>query len=405
MSTLRRRLIVALAALSLVGVGAAIGASQDTNAELYDLLETSSIHTRYVKQNPGEAAKIETYWRSGGAKPTVATAYGKFLVEVNEDRAPTPPPPPAAACGDGLDNDGDGKVDFNDPGCESATDTDETDPTPPPPAGTIQPGQSWQAAYDAAPSSSTLTVAAGNHGSPSLTGTKAVTFLGLNGAVVSKMPGNASNVTFDNIDINTGSTHGQYNASEPRGTNITWRRVDVTGNWASVHTWDSATGFRWIGGSLLAPGQRNCSSADGQPLWLGADNATIDGVTFGVFDSGDCGSSGAFHMEAIRVQGASDIRVLNVTFSAGSDTGSGHIFVTTTSPSARQPRRLTVINTIFPPVIGSYAIQVHGNVNPIDGWVIRTSRFDQGVLNQAPFTNLTACGNTGSVPTSWKAPC
>jgi hypothetical protein len=44
----------------------------------------------------------------------------------------TPPPQPPA-CSDGLDNDGDSKVDFpNDPGCASATDTDETDLPPPP---------------------------------------------------------------------------------------------------------------------------------------------------------------------------------------------------------------------------------------------------------------------------------
>ncbi|HLE97654.1 MAG TPA: S8 family serine peptidase [Candidatus Thermoplasmatota archaeon] len=42
-------------------------------------------------------------------------------------------PPPPAACADGADNDGDGLVDYPaDPGCSSATDTDETD-TPPPP--------------------------------------------------------------------------------------------------------------------------------------------------------------------------------------------------------------------------------------------------------------------------------
>jgi hypothetical protein len=311
-----------------------------------------------------------------------------------------------AACNDKVDNDGDGKIDFPaDPGCVRKNDTSEIDAVTPPPGGSISPGQSWQTAYDSASADSTISVLAGNHGSPSLTGTKPVTFLGVDGAVVAKLPGNASNVTFENIDINTGSTHGQYNASEPRGANITWRRVDVSGNWASIHTWDSATNFRWLGGSLNAPGQRNCSEADGQPLWLGADNATIDGVSFGVFDSGNCGSQGAFHMEAIRVQGASDIRVRNTTFSLNSDTGSGHIFVTTTSPTARQPRRLTVENTIFPRLVGSYAIQVHGNVNPIDGWVLRNNRFDQGVLNQAPFTNLTACGNSGAVPPSWEAPC
>jgi hypothetical protein len=42
------------------------------------------------------------------------------------------PPPPKPACSDGIDNDGDGKVDYPaDPGCGSASDTDEADPVAP----------------------------------------------------------------------------------------------------------------------------------------------------------------------------------------------------------------------------------------------------------------------------------
>jgi hypothetical protein len=55
---------------------------------------------------------------------------------------PPPPPPPSppppsrqfAQCEDGLDNDGDSKIDYPaDPGCGIDTDLDETDPPPPPP--------------------------------------------------------------------------------------------------------------------------------------------------------------------------------------------------------------------------------------------------------------------------------
>lgn len=46
-----------------------------------------------------------------------------------------PPPPPRPACDDGIDNDGDGRIDLQDPGCSSATDDDETDPVKPPPPG------------------------------------------------------------------------------------------------------------------------------------------------------------------------------------------------------------------------------------------------------------------------------
>lgn len=41
------------------------------------------------------------------------------------------PPPPPPVCSDGLDNDGDGLIDFpSDKGCSSADDGDETDPAP-----------------------------------------------------------------------------------------------------------------------------------------------------------------------------------------------------------------------------------------------------------------------------------
>ena len=45
-----------------------------------------------------------------------------------------PPPPPPPACSDGIDNDGDNRVDSADPGCSGANDTDEADTPSPPPA-------------------------------------------------------------------------------------------------------------------------------------------------------------------------------------------------------------------------------------------------------------------------------
>ena len=51
--------------------------------------------------------------------------------------------PPAPQCSDGIDNDGDDKIDFHnenpDPGCDSAEDNDETD-TPPPTGGVCEDG-------------------------------------------------------------------------------------------------------------------------------------------------------------------------------------------------------------------------------------------------------------------------
>jgi hypothetical protein len=53
---------------------------------------------------------------------------------VKDNDESDPPPPPAAQCADGTDNDGDGKIDLADPGCVNASDNDETDPPPPPAA-------------------------------------------------------------------------------------------------------------------------------------------------------------------------------------------------------------------------------------------------------------------------------
>jgi hypothetical protein len=71
-----------------------------------------------------------------GLRSRESTSDPQLVVTTTADDPPPPPPPPSAAnCADGLDNDGDGKVDFPvDPGCADASDDDETDaPAPPPP--------------------------------------------------------------------------------------------------------------------------------------------------------------------------------------------------------------------------------------------------------------------------------
>jgi len=56
----------------------------DMNVQ-YDRLESSSVHKRYVRDSAIEASKVETYWRSGGTKPVIASIYGKFLVDTAEE--------------------------------------------------------------------------------------------------------------------------------------------------------------------------------------------------------------------------------------------------------------------------------------------------------------------------------
>ena len=61
-------------------------------------------------------------------------SYDAPPVDIPYTHDPPPPPPPVAQCADGLDNDGDGLIDFPaDPGCVDAADNDEFNAPPPPP--------------------------------------------------------------------------------------------------------------------------------------------------------------------------------------------------------------------------------------------------------------------------------
>lgn len=276
--------------------------------------------------------------------------------------------------------------------------TGTTTTTPPPATGTIAPGQSWQAAYDAAAPDATLRVLAGNHGSPTVTGTKHVTFLGDEGAIVSKMPGDCP-CTFDNIDVDTGSTHGQFNGAEPRVPGITFRNVNITGDTPAIHVW--ATDFTWDGGGIHDRAMRRCALNDtGVPIWLNADRATIRNLDIGaeLIDDTVC-----IHGENIRVENDDDVTITGNYFHGGGDEGSGHVFITC-SPSC-VASRISVEGNVFEPVNGTYAIQIHQNVSQYDSWTIRNNRFDQPVLDYPRYTNLVACGNTGQVDASWQTPC
>ena len=70
---------------------------------------------------------------ASGTTETVRWSLYATLDVTNEVPPPLPPPPPPAAqCADGADNDGDGMVDLNDPGCTDAADNDETNASPAP---------------------------------------------------------------------------------------------------------------------------------------------------------------------------------------------------------------------------------------------------------------------------------
>jgi len=91
----------------------------------------------YLQGQPGATpAAVGTALLAATTKGIVTSSStaNNHLLFTDGGAAGGPPPPPTYACSNSLDDDGDAKVDYPaDPGCTSATDTDETDPPPPPP--------------------------------------------------------------------------------------------------------------------------------------------------------------------------------------------------------------------------------------------------------------------------------
>jgi hypothetical protein len=70
----------------------------------------------------------------GGSAATIAIVF-----TATPAATPTPTPTPTLPqCSDGIDNDGDGKIDLADPGCENANDDDERDGATPSPTPVVQ---------------------------------------------------------------------------------------------------------------------------------------------------------------------------------------------------------------------------------------------------------------------------
>jgi hypothetical protein len=226
------------------------------------------------------------------------------------------------------------------------------------------------------------------------------------------MQGDGNYMWLENITINSGNSHGQGTGGCIDASNVTYKNVNLYGAYVSLYL--VGPNFTWQGGvhgaTGVTGGVRSCANNDGQPIWIEASaaGATIDGITFGAkpvnLNDSTCGADHTFHMENIRVQTANNVSIRNNVFLAGSDAGSGHIFITSSS-GGTTVSGLRIEGNTFQPVEGTYAIQIHLNVSTYANWVIRNNRFDQGILDLGTYVNLSACGNTGQVPSSWKASC
>jgi hypothetical protein len=135
---------VAGSAANDLGASATAGIKGTTSGLSYSCnmpLLTSGTLLRFT--HPGGPSScgdgVCSFLESCSSCPADCGACGPFCgdatCDATEDCATCPADcgtcPPPAACGDGIDNDSDGLTDFpDDPGCATATDTDETDPAP-----------------------------------------------------------------------------------------------------------------------------------------------------------------------------------------------------------------------------------------------------------------------------------
>jgi parallel beta-helix repeat protein len=145
-----------------------------------------------------------------------------------------PPPPPLAQCEDGVDNDGDGLIDFpSDPGCNSSSDDDEFNEVVPPPTGEWNycniPDPSEHFGFDVFAEYSTDEVITGSHGNYTISG---------NGSPADPYVVDASGATFSDLTVtgsyiivNGGTVRSTSESAFSGNANYgVYRGIDVGGN-------------------------------------------------------------------------------------------------------------------------------------------------------------------------------
>lgn len=238
---------------------------------------------------------------------------------------------------------------------------------------------SFDAAWDAVGNGATIRVTAGTYPGQTISGNKTSTtsIIGENGVVLTHALIASGNFMWaENMTINT-TDRGQSSAGQIFANNVTFKNIKFWGPYVAMGV--DGTGFTWQGGEIGQSGTTGgvrVVGQDGEPIYLNANNATIDGLQFNPQQSD---RTTDFHLEMIRVQEVDNITIKNNYFVGGTDAGSGMIFVTKTSPG-RAADNLKLINNIFEPVIGSYSIQVQVNVTECHGWQIAYNTWYQPIL-------------------------
>jgi hypothetical protein len=276
-----------------------------------------------------------------------------------------------------------------------------------------------QAAWDAARPGDTIRVRPGRYRAQSVTRAKPrpTRVIGERGTVFTAagaescgyqggaLCANADRLVLERVTLDAGELHGQSSGAEVNGADVTFRDVALEGPYVSLYV--VGTGFSWRGGRLGADGRRGgprspaCDggNGDGQPVVIeqSATGATLDGIRInpqGADPTPRSCSANGFHLEAVRIEAARDVTISRVRFMPGSQAGSGHVFVTSATPSDTAARGLVVRDSVFSPVQGTYGLQVNPNVRVCD-WEITGNTLAQPFLLDCAAEGTTWSGNVG----------
>lgn len=440
-----------LAAAVLGGVGIAVAHVISAEAAAVDdqtifcsqfvpQMESSSPYKKWANQNPSERGKWLTFRTAlcaaeSPASPVLATLFGKALVAVGEMALPeTPPPtttttttepppttteppptttepPPPVACADGLDNDADGKVDYPaDPGCTSASDTDETDPAPPPPptgaslylspsgsdaAACTQaaPCRTFERTYALAASGAVVSVGAGVYPAQNFAGgaqasqpagTKAITFLGQPGNAVRQLHVGSPNMTFDGINVDAGGAKTSGAAFENGG-----------------------------GDNLVFKNGSIGNVTDEKGALVDGNNILFDNV---LFHDAVLQTDGV-HMECLYAIVVPGMTIRNSTFTNCAVMDLFFTYGDWWVPRPPAYGNVTLEGNTFGAsrfdngvcchyyglYIGNVAYPAPGQMN---GWTIRNNFFENDVAVAPSLgSGNVFCGNTGQAPSGWTGAC
>lgn len=279
--------------------------------------------------------------------------------------------------------------------------------------------RSLTAAWAAAQAGDVIRIRAGRYGAQQISGDKAAPTraIGEDGAVFTAegvescgyqggvLCANADHLVLEHVTLDAGETHGQSNGAEVNGNDVTFRDVALEGPYVSLYV--RGEDFTWQGGRLGADGSKGgprtppCDNGagDGEPVWIeeSATGATLDGIRFNPQAADptprSCSENG-FHLETVRIEAAQDVTIRNADFRPDGESASGHVFVTSASPSDTAARGLTITGSTFTPVAGTYGLQVNANVQACP-WKITGNTLAQPFLLDCDTAGLVWSDNDG----------